>query len=206
MLKRAIFGILGPTGRRVGPCTAVEPSSDEDTQRNGESKRTRKAHWASKYPKESCCKNADSHNDTTDCGRIQSSGSEDEESPQDPKIRRALIRRAAALFAKDKRAFMQAMKKHESLAAYSEDSSCSEPELVDPTSESETGESSDDQNHPVNGGPDMEHSKGSTSGRKNTGKRDEPENFTRGKFHCILCPKKVFIFEADLEKHLQSKV
>lgn len=28
----------------------------------------------------------------------------------------------------------------------------------------------------------------------------------RGKFQCKLCPHKIFIFEADLEKHLQSKV
>ncbi|PHJ24846.1 c2h2 type zinc-finger protein [Cystoisospora suis] len=37
------------------------------------------------------------------------------------------------------------------------------------------------------------------------GKSQSEETNFRGKFQCKLCPEKIFIFEADLEKHLQSK-
>lgn len=204
MLKRAVFGILGPS---VAPRGPRNPAALAALPTPATVKPPTKSEKASKIYRRKGKYKADIEEESDSSEEINTSmaethdGSDEDEgwSPsQDPRVRRALIRRAAALYAQDSKGFLLAMQKHEQPGG--EDEEDGDIELLDPECDQSGAEETTAQR--IAGG--------STGPKLAVGLEQEEvsqdEEFKRGKFHCKLCPEKVFIFEADLEKHLESKV
>lgn len=159
---------------------------------------------------------------------------EDEYLDRDAKL--ALLKRAALMYSSDPHRFLAAMKKHDSdlqrrdgnakkckretkkkLEAdrtFNQKSRDRERRCKGDVSEeeqsppAELSTSSEEEEEDLAlydySSEDGEEEEGSRSGGH--GKSQNEETNFRGKFQCKLCPEKIFIFEADLEKHLQSKV
>ncbi|EPT29447.1 hypothetical protein TGME49_259650 [Toxoplasma gondii ME49] len=162
--------------------------------------------------------------------REEDSIEESEEEALDSRAKLALIKKAAALYATDPHSFFQSMKRHDAdltqfqneqrkgsrgestasgkrgpaegkpargrkneLQSERDDHSAAETSMSDDSDDEFAlydASSSDDPD-----GQDPEEDREEES---------QEQNF-RGHFQCKLCPKKIFIFEADLERHLQSK-
>ncbi|XP_026191936.1 transcription elongation factor SPT5 [Cyclospora cayetanensis] len=197
MLKRAIFGVLGPTSCHVGSsCRA--PSRAVGSLRGptvrGEKCRQNRSKEPAEYKEH----------------ETDGSDGEDGMNPaEDPKVRQALLRRAAALYSSDPRGFLRAMQKHERKTRNAKDEDTDEEEesfqLMDPDTDEDTDKRKQETKARKRLQQHTNHNQEIPEADEEA-EEEEDEEFKRGKYHCRLCPQKIFIFEADLEKHLHSKV
>lgn len=210
MLKRAVFGPLGlPVAMRRRPGKADAPLPPAHAKTTCSRSASSKATSASRGGRKSGDISSEGirisdEPDTDDAETLSDKGddSEGESNPfEDPQVRKALIRRAAALYAEDGKRFLQAMQKHEKHGG--EEDTEEDLTLFDPQSEDSMDDVAVKRTKRRVKGTEVKLEEG--SGQEDDDVTAE-EGFTRGKFHCKLCPKKIFIFEADLEKHLESRV
>ncbi|KEP66353.1 UNVERIFIED_CONTAM: hypothetical protein HHA_259650 [Hammondia hammondi] len=162
--------------------------------------------------------------------RDEDSIEESEEEALDSRAKLALIKKAAALYATDPHSFFQSMKRHDAdltkLQNEQRKGRRGESTAGVKRGHAEGKAARGRKNNPQ--GETDDHSAAETSmsddgddkfALYDASSSDDPDdqdpeedreeesqeqNF-RGHFQCKLCPKKIFIFEADLERHLQSK-
>ncbi|CBZ52926.1 putative zinc finger (C2H2 type) protein [Neospora caninum Liverpool] len=227
MLKRAVFGLTLPAAERRRP--ELAKGKAKANVRSPRKQRLQSRHARERFSDESsedddlARENIEEDPSSSDQENGENSCEESEEEVLDATAKLALIKKAAALYATDPHSFFEAMKRHDADLQLPKEkgkgkhkkSGAAEEATREGKAVRRGGKRAEQKEAETSLSEDSEDEfaiydasssdEGDAQAREEDDVDEPAEQNFRGHFQCKLCPKKIFIFEADLERHLQSK-